>query len=54
MSDVSCMAKIAVVERLPSWDTMKEEIVKLLGLYQTTKGERVFEAGFKTLSELYA
>jgi hypothetical protein len=42
-----CVAKIAVVERYLAWDTTKEELVKSLGFYQTTKGERVFEAGFK-------
>jgi hypothetical protein len=31
----------------------KKEIVQLFGLYQTTKGERVFEASFKTLPEFY-
>jgi hypothetical protein len=31
------VTKIAVVERYLAWDTMKEELVKSLGFYQTTR-----------------
>ena len=52
-TDVSSEARIAVVYRYPSGDTMNAEPLKLLWLCQTTMGEHIFEAVLLMFSKLH-